>query len=641
MIRIGVIGSDTFGLYTKQIDQSHQFPEIHLSYLGDIRTSNIPELARQIKQGGFSVLVIGPMDHAVIAPYINTPCYIVHPTITDFLQLHNQIHDYSKSVVLFSKYYDIDFSILEESLHVKYNKRIYNREADLPVILRELKEAGITTVFGGRAVVDQAHLQDMEAFYYFRRTNLEDAIRNAIQISHNMEKELAYIEEIQSILENSMCGAILLSGPSAKISYANRTALNMLRRSLNDLLQRPIQEFVPSKISRHILSHEEAETDLQFTLCGVDVIGNIIRLQSQDGHPRICLLFENTSHILRYGTMIQQEIRRKSFGTRYSFNDIIGNSRELRRAITQAQRFARSNSTILINAETGAGKEVFAQSIHDYSPRHMYPFVAINCASIPDTLIESELFGYAPGAFTGASNKGKTGLVELANHGTVFLDDIDSLSSSFQAKLLRVMQEREIIRVGGNSPIPVDVRFIVATNKNLKTMVAEGTFRNDLYFRVNVLRLTIPPLRNRKEDILVLLAHYMRKFDEGIYEAVSSRLEEIFAPALSYDYPGNIRELISVTERFVSLVDPDTLDDTEELRQLVISCLDIDPEQVVQPSHSATTITGDYAADLAQAEHEILTAYLNRHNGSMTELARQLGISRTTLYNKLKDKTDH
>lgn len=436
-----------------------------------------------------------------------------------------------------------------------------------------------------------------------------------------------------------MCGAILLSGPSANISYANKTALTMLRRKLKDILQRPIQEFVPAKISRHILQQEESEKDLQFNLCGVDVIGNVIKLQPQDGNSRMCLLFENTSHILRYETMIQQEIKRKSFGTHYTFEHIIGNSKEIQTAISQAKRFAQSNSTILINAETGAGKEVFAQSIHDYSPRRLYPFVAINCASIPDTLIESELFGYAPGAFTGASSKGKTGLVELANHGTVFLDDIDSLSSSFQAKLLRVMQERAIIRVGGNSPIPVDVRFIVATNKNLKMLVENGTFRNDLYFRVNVLRLTIPPLRSRFQDIQVLLEHYLRKFNQEVYEVLAPDFADIFAPAMHYDCPGNIRELISVTERFSSLVDPEMLGDKEELRRLVVSCLDLDPSVTPSPKDTGFSITGNYAADLEAAEQEILNCYLNKHNGSMAELARQLGISRTTLYNKIKHKT--
>ena len=636
MIRIGVIGSKSFDLYTTQITQQQIFPDIELHYLGDVRTSNILELADQVKDGDYQVLVMGPSDHSILEGHITTPCYTVQPTISDFLQLHSKIDDYTKAVVIFPRSYDLDFSVLEECLHVKYQKRTYAKEDDIPRILLQLREAGITTVIGGRGVVDQGNKLGFETLYYFRQTNLEDAVRNAIQISRNVERELNYIEEIQSILENTMCGAIYMTGPNAEISYVNQTALTLLHKTTKDLYQRPIHDFVPKRISNHIQLQNDSENDLQFNLCGIDVIGNIITLPQKENAARKCLLFENTSHILKYETMIRQEIKRKSFKTRYTFDDIIGESAEIKKAISQARRFASSNSTILINAETGAGKEVFAQSIHDSSPRQLYPFVAINCASIPDTLIESELFGYAPGAFTGASSKGKTGLVELANHGTVFLDDIDSLSPNFQAKLLRVMQEREIIRVGGNSPIPVDVRFIVATNRNLKQMVENGTFRNDLYFRVNVLHLQIPPLRSRPEDILTLYSHYLRSFDAELYARIASRLPQIFSPATIYSYPGNIRELISITERFVSLVDPVCIDDDTYLQQLVSDCLDIDLP-IPSPSEKLhLSISGNYSHDLADAEREILNCYLQQHNGNMTQLAKQLGISRTTLYNKLK-----
>lgn len=303
--------------------------------------------------------------------------------------------------------------------------------------------------------------------------------------------------------------------------------------------------------------------------------------------------------------------------------------------IDTAKRFAMRNSTVLINAETGSGKELFAQSIHGYSQRRHYPFVAINCASIPDTLIESELFGYTANSFTGASSKGKSGLIELANHGTVFLDDIDALSPSFQSKLLRVMQEREIVRIGGSAPVSVDVRFIVATNRNLSEMVARGEFRNDLYYRINILCLRIPPLRERPEDIPLLYEHYLNFFDSELAIRIHPYLHQAFFKAFSYGYPGNVRELVSVAERITALAEPERLNEGGYLSGLVSECLDIQATKEVCPN-IPLLISGSYREDVRNAEYAILTHYCSANNCTMSELAKKLGISRATLYNRLR-----
>ena len=240
----------------------------------------------------------------------------------------------------------------------------------------------------------------------------------------------------------------------------------------------------------------------------------------------------------------------------YHFDDIIGSAPALQAAIHIAKRFADSDSTVLIQAQSGTGKELMAQSIHNASERADGPFVAVNFAAITETLLDSELFGYVEGAFTGASRHGAIGLFEQANHGTIFLDEIGDASLSFQVKLLRVLQEREIRRVGSTVPIHIDVRIIAATNQDLKVLIRQGRFREDLYYRLNVLPLTLPPLAERKEDIPVLVAAFLKSFflDMGASE-MRDWIKEILPVFHQYSWPGNIRELQNVVEYLANVCD--------------------------------------------------------------------------------------
>lgn len=240
----------------------------------------------------------------------------------------------------------------------------------------------------------------------------------------------------------------------------------------------------------------------------------------------------------------------------YHFDDIIGSAPALQSAIHIAKRFADSDSTVLIQAQSGTGKELMAQSIHNASERADGPFVAVNFAAITEALLDSELFGYVEGAFTGASRHGAIGLFEQANHGTIFLDEIGDAPLSFQVKLLRVLQEREIRRVGSTVPIHIDVRIIAATNQDLKVLIRQGRFREDLYYRLNVLPLTLPPLAERKEDIPVLVAAFLKSFflDMGASE-MRDWIKEILPVFHQYSWPGNIRELQNVVEYLANVCD--------------------------------------------------------------------------------------
>ncbi|WP_409304877.1 sigma-54 interaction domain-containing protein [Peribacillus sp. SCS-155] len=315
----------------------------------------------------------------------------------------------------------------------------------------------------------------------------------------------------------------------------------------------------------------------------------------------------------------------------YTFDDVKGISEHILTVIDMAKRVAPSNSSILLRGESGTGKEVFAQSIHHDSNRSKGPFVALNCAAIPESLLESELFGHVKGAFTG-SNADKPGRFELANGGTIFLDEIGDLSLSLQAKLLRVVQERKIERVGDTKSTPVDVRIITATHRNLEELVARGEFREDLYYRLNVIPITIPPLRERKEDIPLLVEYFLKKFSGELFSSPKSLSTQVYDILLHYHWPGNIRELQNVVYHFVqlqigNLVTVESL--PGYLRDLYMSESGLKKENnfAVTPNTIIHTTEKDMII-------ELLDLY-GRDTQGKKKVAKHLKISLPTLYRRI------
>lgn len=312
-----------------------------------------------------------------------------------------------------------------------------------------------------------------------------------------------------------------------------------------------------------------------------------------------------------------------------SFKDIIHQSDIMEKLILSAQHYASSNSTILIRGETGSGKELFARAIHNASPRHDNIFLAINCTAIPDTLLESELFGYEEGTFTGANKGGKLGLFELASGGTLFLDEIGDISSTLQAKLLRVLQEHRVRRIGGNREIPINVRIISATNCNLEQMVKDGLFRQDLYYRLNVIPLYLPPLRERKEDIRLLANYLFQSTVNNINTSIKSISQEAFEKLTNYDYPGNVRELSNIIERAINVAQGSqiTAEDIILFNQMQnTSC--------AHDLNEYSTLNLDEA--LRRTEKNILQQAMKKFSSSR-KLGAALGLSHTSVIRKMKE----
>jgi two-component system response regulator HydG len=314
----------------------------------------------------------------------------------------------------------------------------------------------------------------------------------------------------------------------------------------------------------------------------------------------------------------------------YDIANIIGRSQPMKKLLDMMSMVAPSEATVLITGESGTGKELIARSLHFNSPRKEKPLVVVNCASIAETLLESELFGHEKGAFTGA-DKRREGRFMQANHGTIFLDEIGETSSTMQAKLLRVLQEKEVQRVGGEETIKVDVRIVAATNRNLEADVAKGRFREDLFYRLNVMNVNVPPLKERQEDIPLLAQHFLEKFADKNRKTVKGFVPLTMDMLLNYDWPGNVRELENAIERAVILLTGEHI--TE--KQLPLNITKKYPDLSTSPIAAAPVMDG--TRSMEEIEKEAILATLKASGGNKSETARRLGITRKTLHNKLKN----
>ncbi|MBF0118357.1 MAG: sigma-54-dependent Fis family transcriptional regulator [Desulfobacterales bacterium] len=308
---------------------------------------------------------------------------------------------------------------------------------------------------------------------------------------------------------------------------------------------------------------------------------------------------------------------------------LVTHNKAMRRLIELVKQVADSRASILIQGESGTGKELIARFIHENSSRKNKPFVAINCAALPETLLESELFGYEKGAFTGAISR-KTGKFELANGGTVLLDEITEMQFHLQSKLLRVLQEREIDRVGGTKPIQVDVRVIATTNRDIKASIEKGDFREDLFYRLNVVPIKIPPLRDRKEDIPILTQHFVMKYNEIDNRNVKGLTDDALARLMEHPFKGNVRELENVIERSILLSDGEYIKSKDFL-------WDNDCEPQLEEEFNAPEGEEPSVAPLRDVEKKLIMQALGKTNGNRTHAANILGISVRTLRNKLNE----
>jgi transcriptional regulator with PAS, ATPase and Fis domain len=489
-------------------------------------------------------------------------------------------------------------------------------------------DMGRDVVVGGSMAVRIAHGMGFRAeLIESGQQSLEHAFGEAIRMARVAARERESAGRIHTIV-NAVDDGIIAFDESGIVTLYNTAASRLLGHESNSCV-RHLNEWLPgldysAAISSGrpdrgiVVSIDErqfAVTLLPVTVQGTTVTGGVAT-------------FQETARLQEVEGRVRSTLYRKGLKAKYTFSDCLGETALIKNAIEQAKRFAQTDANMLIYGETGTGKEIFAQSMHSAGRRKDGPFVAVNCAALPENLFESEFFGYAPGAFTGASRAGKVGLFELAHRGTIFLDEISEIPLSFQGRLLRVLQEREVMRLGDDRIIPVDVRIMAATNKDLKKMAESGAFRQDLLYRLDVLNLCLPPLRDRREDIPLLARFFLRHLGSlvgGSGKRLSHSAEYRLA---QYNWPGNVRELRNICERLFALsTGPDI---TEDEVRLALGVAWLLPAK-------ASTVPETEIPKMRNMQHELIVQALEQTHGNKRQAARLLGISRGTLWRKMRD----
>ncbi|MFY0757996.1 sigma 54-interacting transcriptional regulator [Metabacillus dongyingensis] len=449
---------------------------------------------------------------------------------------------------------------------------------------------------------------------------MADLLSSKINAKSLLGKYLHMFQMLQVAIQ-SMYEGILAVDQNGYILELNRSAEKILKMNRNEVLKLNISDITPDLPITKVLSTAKGYSDIEFSLHihkrKIQVIGSVIPLVYEGLIIGIAISFKALRDVQKLAYSITSEIDDSTFDI------IIGKSKAILQAKSTAKQISVSDSTIIFMGESGTGKELFARAVHQESQRVNKPFRAINCAAIPEHLLESELFGYSEGAFTGARKKGKPGKFEMANGGTIFLDEIGDMPLHLQVKILRVLEERRVERIGSNSSLDIDVRVLAATHKNLEQMVIDGEFREDLFYRLNVIPLHIPPLRERVGDVSVLLRHFVKHYVNITGKQVSGFTPEAEDCLCSYTWPGNIRELQNTVEYAINMT-----------KSLWISLGDLPTR--VKPKINYSVLNQDLT--LEAMEEKMILQSLKKHGDTLIgkkEAARELGINVATLYRKI------
>lgn len=442
-----------------------------------------------------------------------------------------------------------------------------------------------------------------------------------------LQWEMALIDEF---IEKAYEGLVIIDDKGLIVKFKYEKLLGIKEE---EVLGKHITEVIENTRLHHVLKTGEPELgDIQL-IKGHRVVTSRIPIK-QEGRvvgvvgtilfkdvAEVRYMAEHLDQMKQYVSKYKKDLKRLHMA-KYSFDSILTNDSNMHHVMTLARRAAQTDSSVYIEGDSGTGKEYFAHAIHGESTRRYGTFVRVNCASIPETLFESELFGYEAGAFTGASTHGKLGKFELASGGTVFLDEITSMPLEMQSKLLRVLEEREVERVGGHERIPLDIRLIAASNEPLEKAVSEGRFRKDLYYRINVVHIALPKLADRARDIDLLAVHFLKIYAQKAQKEISGFSDRAWTVLRGYAWPGNIRELRNVVEGAVALTN-----------HSVIESEDLNIQDL--PEASAVLEGKSLKAQLAYYERKIIEETLAACGGNKALAARELGIHRTGLYKKL------
>ena len=510
--------------------------------------------------------------------------------------------------------------------------RIYDltEDNDPVTLVQRAKQDKVDIVIGGWTSIAEADRQGLKnVFLVSGDISLSIALWEAQLAASVREQEKANSQKFRAVLDLSR-EAVLLIDKRGHIEAANQVARSVLRPT-TELVGKPASLFVPERAIRETLVTGKSSLDEIVSYAGGTLLFSIVPVRVEGKVSGGIISLQKTERISALDAKIRKSLLAKGMLSHYTFDSIEGISPQIERTIRLARKYSGTDKPVLIVGETGTGKELFAQAIHSHSQKRPGPFVAVNCSALPPTLLESELFGYEEGAFTGARRRGKPGLFELANGGTLFLDEVSEMDPYGQARLLRVLQERSSLRLGGDKYTAVTARIIAASNRDLYAEVKAGRFREDLFYRLNTLVLPVPPLRERTADIAYLIELFGTRRDKTPGNILTFPPDSI-ARLERHSWPGNVRELVSVVDRLTLLAEDGvvSLPSLEEALIPGFSQSDLEPDVRLSCDHEKNTDSWN------ESEREQLLAALAKAKGNQVVAAELLRVHRTTLYRKMR-----
>lgn len=593
------------------------------------------KVAEKMIEDGIDVLISRGGTAIMIRDRVDIPVVEIEVSAFDVLQAVHKVRQYGRrigivgfeNVVYGTKVIEpiLDVEIIEIKIPSRTSRPA--RKAQLEKVIKKVLQYEVDVVIGD---VYANKLLSANNFVTFLIESGENAVIQAVNEARNIaavrKKEIKRAKQFKTTLDFSYEGVITLDD-QARISIINPVAEKILNVSAQEVSGKHINEIVPEFNFKQTLENSEKRLGDIYEIKGSFVACNQVPITFNNRVEGMVITFQDVTKIEKIEEKARQKLFNKGNYARYTFDNVVAKSPAMQKVVSEAKQYGRVGSNVLITGETGVGKELIAQSIHNSSQRKKGPFVAVNCAALPENLLESELFGYEEGAFTGAVKGGKKGLFELAHRGSIFLDEIAEMPLKLQARLLRVIEEKEVRHIGGDKIIPVDVRILTASHKNLKDEVKKGNFRHDLYYRLNVLRLSIPPLRKRRDDIPPLIKSIKKMIQDRHGHSVIRFTDAAIDELSRYNWPGNVRELKNIIERMV--VQCRTNEITRgDVKHTLFYEDDGDVEDSIQ-----ITLKGN----LEEMERQIIKEALERYNGNKSIVADKLDISRSTLWRKLKD----
>lgn len=605
----------------------------------DIQVKEAENLARDLELHEYDV-VIGRGHTAKILKELTPNMPVIEIPITGYdilrgIEVAREKYDSKRIAIFLSDVRNHDSALLSAVSGLDIQTFVVPDINQIPEIVEQASEAGYDTIIGGYSAKTAA---DRIGIHSFTVNTGEEAIvevlKEALNMVSSLEKERERTKLYQTVTQVSKEG-ILYVNSAGIIEMVNSKGLKMLTSELETIHNQKLCEAYPyldRLFQRGILRKKPILNEL-LEVESNKITFDFVPVLVNDTVAGVVITCQSVTKIQQIETQIRKKLSDKGLIAKYHFSNIIHTSNIMEDTIDLAQRYAAVSSNILIVGETGTGKELMAQGIHNASERKNKPFVAINCAALPENLLESELFGYADGAFTGSRRGGKIGLVEQAHQGTLFLDEISELPINFQGKLLRVLQEKQVRRIGDDRVIDVDVRIIAATNRNLKQQVKEGKFRQDLLYRLDILKLYIPPLRERKEDINLIFQNSVKTYNKRFGRDISGCTKAAAAELCQYPFEGNIRELSNIAERLCVMAKEHIIDEKLMRKALYPDDVDVFSNN---PTGGEDGDSGIYESKIESERAKILDA-LSKTGGKKAEAAALLRMDRTTLWRKLKN----